>query len=173
MSALKGILHADGSLTDVSERLGPLSGDEVAVAAMPTGFGPWGYDFATQLAVPLASVSVPRAKAAKRAEIDARSEDLIAEGFSYDGRTFSLSLNAQAKWLGLYVGRSAITYPYPAQTLDGLGVYDVASAAVVEALYGTAMARVAAVLAGGADLVARVNAAATLDAVNAIVDSRT
>jgi len=45
--------------------------------------------------------SLAHAKTAKMAAIDARTSALIAQGFVYSAKTFSLSLAAQAKMMGV------------------------------------------------------------------------
>lgn len=68
-----GKLHSDGSLTDIGNRTPQTYGDgsvDVALAAMPTTFGPWTYDAVGKVTVP-APKRVPRPIAAIAADIDA------------------------------------------------------------------------------------------------------
>jgi len=57
-------------------------------------------------------------------EIDARSQELIAQGHTYpqgSGQVFSLSPNAQRTWIGMVVGRDALVYPVEVNFLDDSG----------------------------------------------------
>jgi hypothetical protein len=69
---------------------------------------------------------------------DARTRDLIAQGFEYpaaSGQMFSLSPEAQIKWTAMYVARALLTYPVLVVTADEQTTVSLADAAAIEALY--------------------------------------
>lgn len=111
-------------------------------------------------------------KSQKCDAIDTRSQILINKGFTFNSLIFSLSLDAQIKWLGLLVGASQVTFPYTVPTLDNLNTFAIPDIATVQTMYGTAMVTVGAILASGTALKAAVNSAMDIDSVNGIVDSR-
>lgn len=115
---------------------------------------------------------VPAAKIVRYDQIDKRTEELIAEGFLFDGKVFSLSANAQRYWTGLMVGASAIAYPVVVNTLDDGATYTIPNAGTVVGVYGAAMNTVKDRLGSGTDLKSEVRAASTVEAVNAVVDDR-
>jgi len=104
--------------------------------------------------------------------IDNRSQILIGKGFTYNNQTFSLSLDAQVKWLGLLVGSSQIQFPYTVPTNDNTETFAIPDVATIQTMYGTAMGTVSSILSSGTTLKALVNAASDIDAVNNIIDSR-
>ncbi len=57
-------------------------------------------------------------KADKVAEIDAKTGELIAEGFVFDGQTFSLSEKAQLNWLGIKSSIDILPFPISISTKD-------------------------------------------------------
>jgi hypothetical protein len=50
--------------------------------------------------------------------IDNKTGQLISEGFTFDGKKFSMSNNAQINWAVLKMIKDDITYPYPVSTID-------------------------------------------------------
>jgi hypothetical protein len=111
-------------------------------------------------------------KRAKYLAIDTRTEELIDQGFSFAGKVFSLSSNAQKYWIGMMVGKDLLTYPLVVNTLDDSSTLSVTDAVMVLQMYGTAMGTVKAHLASGTALKDLVRAATTIPEVQAIVDSR-
>jgi hypothetical protein len=57
-------------------------------------------------------------KVVRKAEIDTRTQELIAEGMEFDGDTFSLSAYAQKNWLALKVFKDVISWPKDITTKD-------------------------------------------------------
>ena len=121
--------------------------------------------------------SLDNHKATKCAAIDAKSQELIAAGFEYSGKTFSLSANAQMKVLGL---RTAVLagalvepdgYPIPYACMDET-TYIIAAEADVVGLFNAGFVRMQTVLVGGATLKGACMAAADQAALDAIVDTR-
>ena len=117
-------------------------------------------------------------------EIDGKTTALIASGFSFAGKVFSLSEQAQKNMLGVLTAVvnakasgtlpqfEAMFFPLTFNTLDDLSVHEVATAADFENFYNTAMGTVRAHLDGGTGLKNAVRAAADAAAVNAVVDER-
>lgn len=99
--------------------------------------------------------------------IDECSEHLIRDnGFEWpptSGKRFSLSTNAQIKWLGLDSARSdpAIAYPYNVPTKDNDQFHAIADAAEVHNMYLTAIGTIDAILGAGTAKKAEISAATT------------
>jgi len=104
-------------------------------------------------------------------EIDTRTEELIALGYTYDSKQFSLSLNAQTNLIGLDNVRTELTYPITYSTIDDSS-YSVVDAATIHAMYLTALGTKKAHLDSGRVLRDSINAAVDIAAVNAIIDNR-
>lgn len=121
-------------------------------------------------------IALPILKRVRLAEIDTRTQALIAQGFAYDGKVFSLSLPAQSYWTNLYQARQLFTamggYPLRVNTLDDSSAYDVADEADAAGLYQAAVGTVKARLGSGTVLKDQVRAAATKADLDAIVDER-
>lgn len=85
--------------------------------------------------------------------IDTCSEYIIrAYGFEWpptSGQRFSLSTNAQIKWMGLDLARNDLTYPKAVPTKDNDGAHSIADATEVHNMYLTAAGTIDAILAGG------------------------
>lgn len=104
--------------------------------------------------------------------IDQRTGKLIAGGVVYQGRVFSLSVNAQATLLGAYSYRTSLVYPLTWNTLDDMGTMELADVAAVEAFFAAAVEDYRAHLDSGTALKNQVRGATTLAGVLAIVDPR-
>ncbi len=114
------------------------------------------------------------AKAEKCAAIDARTDELIAAGFTYNSKTFSLSQAAQARLTGINQVRddASVTYPIVWNTKDDTGTESLADAAAVLAFYLTALGAYRGHVDSGTSLKDQVRAASTVAAVEAITDTR-
>ena len=112
------------------------------------------------------------AKAEKIRLVDARTDELIDDGFPYDGQMFSLSEQAQLKLLGAVIGSASLTYPVEWNNIDDTGTTLLDDAAEVNVFYGTAMLTVEAHLATGTALKNAINACTTVAEVDAIQDTR-
>lgn len=112
-------------------------------------------------------------KAKRIKEVDYKTDSLIAAGFVYDSQTFSLSVAAQATWIGLKQAADAglITFPTEVSTKDD-GSYSIADAAELTAFYATGVGTVQALIASGRPLKASIAAAADLAALALIEDNR-
>lgn len=121
----------------------------------------------------LAAVALSRTKYLKMAEIDNRTQELIAQGFAFKSKTLSLSGNAQRYYLGMMVGASFLTYPFAVNALDDLdGTVSIESIDEVQACYAAAVGTIASRLGGGTALKDQVRAATTVSEVEAVEDNR-
>lgn len=77
--------------------------------------------------------------------IDQQCSDTIAQGFSFAGKVFSLSANAQRNWTNMFLARSMLSYPLEIST-KGDGTHTLVDANQVAAFYGTGIAVVHAAL---------------------------
>lgn len=117
------------------------------------------------------------AKANKRAEIDARTAELIGAGFDYDNGSetlhFSCSLAAQANMTAVYEDRDLLSFPFQYSVdMPDQASYDIASKTELEAIAQAMKAHKIAYIRSGHTLVQQVLDAATVSEVSAIVDSR-
>jgi hypothetical protein len=114
--------------------------------------------------------SLEDVQADKIKSIDTKTVSLIGQGFTFDGKQFSLSQAAQLNWLGLKSLEALITWPI-AVTTKGDGEYSLAQGNL-NYFIGTGKAVVQAHLDSGRALKLQVNAATTVEQVNAVIDSR-
>jgi hypothetical protein len=153
---------------------GDYTGYDIGGSIQPAPAGGWHYDFDN----PGLVQSLSGAKAAKNAAIDARTIELIQQGFQYAGRIFSLSSNAQSYWNGLgnLAANGLLTepddFPLTINTLDDSDTYDISSIADAVTIFATAAATVKTHLANGTSLKNQVRSATTISEVDAIVDNR-
>jgi len=122
--------------------------------------------------VAAASLELEDAKAEKIRLIDARTDELIDDGFEYEEQMFSLSEQAQLKLLGAFSGAAMLPYPVEWNNIDDTGTVMLVDVAEVQAFYGTAMATVEHHLATGTALKNAVNACTNVAQVAAIIDNR-
>ena len=118
------------------------------------------------------SMTLAARRATLSGAVDQRSQELIAQGYTHDGVTLSLSDTAQVKWLGFFVARDLLTYPRDVSSIDNKDTLTVESAAEVEAIYGGMVSRVADILDRGTSLKQRIANAKTNVQLDAIVDNR-
>ncbi|MGV7234662.1 MAG: hypothetical protein ACQ9ET_00245 [Nitrosomonadaceae bacterium] len=111
-------------------------------------------------------------KALRRSEIDIRTGELIALGFSYGGKVMSLSQNAQLNLNGANQTRTELTYPVTFHTIDSLDSYDATDATDLHNLYLTALGTKKAHIDSGAILRDSINSAVDEAAVQLIIDNR-
>lgn len=109
-------------------------------------------------------------KAAKAAAIDARTAELILNGFTFDGREFPLTQQDQACLLDLSVSQGAIAWPATVAT-SGDGEYQLALSDVAAFVNG-GMRVVRDSRASGLTLKVAANAAQTREELALVVDSR-
>lgn len=125
---------------------------------------------------PFPSQTLAGAKAEKIDAIDRRTRELIEAGFTYDGSSFSMSEIAQRNWAALAAahGLDMLTFPMTISTVDE-GSYELSDAAACLAFLGAYMTYQtdsSQPLGAGRVLKAQVNAAATVEAVEDIEDTR-
>ena len=119
------------------------------------------------------AVRLNRYKRRKLAVVDKHTTALIVnEGFEHpadSGNMFSLSLSAQVKWTGLYAARDTMAYPLTVPLQDDSGVYNVADANEVAAMYAKAVSTINTKLAAGVVVKSQIKAAATVPEVTSLV----
>lgn len=120
---------------------------------------------------------LPAAKEIKFQEIDARTVELVNQGFTFppgSGMVFSLSIPGQIKLLGIEVLRNdpAMVYPIRFNTIDDRNAIDLANATAVHNMALTAFGTYRGYVDSGSALKDQVRACTTVDQVNAIVDPR-
>ena len=115
------------------------------------------------------------AKIPKKEFIDKKTEGLIARSyFIYDAKLFSISKTAQFNTHVMWTRRNepGFSYPVVRATKDNLSTTSLADATAVEAFYDASESAVRAILDSGNALKTQVNAATTVEEVNAVVDNR-
>jgi hypothetical protein len=111
-------------------------------------------------------------------QIDRRTSELIAEGFTFAAKTFSLNITAQAALLGMMCAINnptlapMLTWPVNWNTKDDFNYHAIPDAATFETFYITAMGTYRNWLDTGTALKDQVRAATTIAEVEAIVDPR-
>jgi hypothetical protein len=135
-------------------------------------------DAAEKLALDSSAPELAVARAAQMVAIDAKSEELFTAGFEYppaSGIKFGLALDTRVILLGLFTARGdpAFTYPVEFNRLDSSGTILLNDQNDVRNFFLSAMARVRTVLEGGTAVKNLVRAATTVQAIEAIVDTRT
>lgn len=114
-------------------------------------------------------------KPGRKADVDKRTGELIADGFTYSSKTFSLSANAQTNWNGLKGFADDWTggdYPIEVMTLDDADFYSITDATDAKAFAKAAADQKKTHLLSGKDLKKSLNDATTMTALDAVVDSR-
>lgn len=121
-----------------------------------------------------AEIELPSIKDDMFSAIDVRTAKLIEEGFEFQEKRFSLSLNAQSTYSGLYMIRQEkeLAYPVNVNTIDDLDSFQLADAAGIRAFYLTAVSTYRSHLDSGTELKNAVRKASTAAEVSAVVDSR-
>ena len=120
------------------------------------------------------SLSLEEYKELRYKEIDAKTEDKIKLGFSYAGKVFSMSANAQTNILALDNTRDdpAMSYPIIYNTIDDLDSYAVINSTDLHNMYLTALGTKKAWVDSGTNLKDAVRAAIDENAVSLIIDNR-
>ena len=128
------------------------------------------YDFAVSGLV----VDLVAYKAVRNDVIDARTRELIALGFTFSAKQFSLSANAQASMMGAHQIRDdpAFAYPLNWNTIDDKDVLLIADSATLHSFYLTGVGAYRGHKDSGTSLKDQVRAAANPAAVDAVVDNR-
>lgn len=115
------------------------------------------------------------AKAVRKAEIDANTIRIRdRDGLSYSGERFAMNEGAKLNWTGMAVMAASLTYPFTILTLDDRP-FDLANQAELMRFLNAAMSYDTAPgspVTSGRALRMRVEAATTMEEVEAIVDDR-
>lgn len=122
----------------------------------------------------LTDVTLDDYKALRYHEIDTKTEEKIGLGFSYAGKVFSLSANAQTNILALDNTRDdpALSYPIEYSTIDDLDNYFVQNSTDLHNMYLTALATKKSWVDSGTTLKDSVRTATTHAEVDTIIDNR-
>lgn len=118
------------------------------------------------------TANLPTLKTQRYAEIDTKTEELIAKGFTYSSSVFSLSANAQITCLGLVERKDSLTYPVDINLLDDSSKVSLADATAMQAFFDAAQAQIRTHLDNGTTLKQSIRDAADTATVNLVVDSR-
>ena len=110
-------------------------------------------------------------KAVCSSSIDAKTADLIAEGFVFDGVTFSLSGAAQLNHAADYMSRATLG-PVVYNNIDDTVAYVIPDVPTLEAFYAAAVATIRGHRGTGTVLKDQVRAATTIEEIDAIEDTR-
>lgn len=116
------------------------------------------------------AVTLDDNKTRKKIAIDTRSQEIIRDGFTFDGHKFSLSANAQINWVGIVVFQAGLSWPLGLTTDDDYE-YDL-TLVNLPAFVGAALTVVNTVIASGRALKIECNDAADQAALDAVVDNR-
>jgi len=122
-----------------------------------------------------AGLTLEQYRALRFKEVDQRTGELISEGgFTYLGKTFSMSSNAQTNILALDATRDdpAMTYPILYNTKDDLDTYEVPDSANLHGMYLTALGTKKAHTDSGSEIKSLLRAAVDENAIEAIIDNR-
>jgi hypothetical protein len=103
-------------------------------------------------------------------EIDAKTNALLSDGFTFDGQVFSLSVPSQINWTTLHEQQGAFTWPVSVSTKNN-NTYELALGDI-EAFWVAGRDRVIDVLSSGRALKKLVFDAATESEVDSIIDNR-
>ena len=116
------------------------------------------------------TISLEQAQLSKIQAIDFRTVQLISVGFTYDGKEFSLSTNAQVNWIGMKTLESLISWPLNITTKKD-NQHSLPQTEL-NTFVGTAKGVVQSHLDSGRALKVATNACTTVAEVDAIVDNR-
>ena len=122
----------------------------------------------------LTDVTLDDYKVLRYHEIDYKTGEKIKLGFSYAGKVFSLSANAQTNILALDNTRDdpAMSYPIEYSTIDDLDNYFVQDSTDLHNMYLTALATKKSWVDSGTTLKDSIRDAIDEQAVQAIIDTR-
>jgi hypothetical protein len=116
--------------------------------------------------------SLGELKILKFDDIDTKTGELIAQGFTYTTKVFSMSENAQNNLLGTYSAKELLTYPFPWNTKDDSETYQIADATEMATFFMTALAFKKAQQDSGTVLKGQVRDAVDIADVDLIIDNR-
>ena len=107
-------------------------------------------------------------------EFDIRTDELLAVGFTFGSKQFSMSASAQAKIMGTHQIKDnpALVYPLSWNTIDDADSYDIVDSTDLTSFYLTALGTIRAHVDSGSVLKTSVRNATTVAAIMAVVDGR-
>jgi hypothetical protein len=128
-------------------------------------------------AVIAAHDALPGYKRRRCLVIDARTQELIAQGFEFppsSGNRFSLSLAGQSKINGANQAREdpAFVYPVEWNMVDDSGTISITDAAMLHNFFLSALVTYRAVLDAGTALKNQIRVATSVAEVDAVIDNR-
>lgn len=109
-------------------------------------------------------------------EIDMKTQMLIAEGFEYKGKIFSLSLAAQANWNAMltFALAGGLQFPYEISAMyRETDKYDILDLPDLQAFIQIAFDKVARMIATGRTLKIKANELTTVPKIQKLTDNRT
>ena len=120
---------------------------------------------------------LPEIKRLKFLEVDARTEEIIAQGFEFppsSGVKISMSVEQQSRIMGMYTLRNDpnLIYPISWNSLDDTTELTLSNASEVEAFYLTGVGTLRAILDSGTAVKDQIRLCTTKACVDAIVDPR-
>lgn len=118
------------------------------------------------------SLTLEEYKVEKFKDIDDRTNELITQGFPYNGKVFSMSFSAQINITALYQSKDLLTYPIKYNTVDDLDTYNVVDAADLANMYFAALTTKKGHIDAGTALKDLVRVAATKEEVDLVIDNR-
>lgn len=106
-------------------------------------------------------------------DIDRRTQELIEDGFSYDGTVFSASQAAQDKLTILWADENDFSYPFNlAAKCDNCTPYSVTSSTVLGAIVAALRTHIQTHVTSGDSLKAQIRSATTKSEADAVEDTR-
>lgn len=119
---------------------------------------------------------LPTIKQRKLADIDARSNEIIDEGITFDGHLFSLSANAQLNWNSIFTAMQGGLIPadadFEVSTKEPENDKYLLTPDKRNAFFGLILSTVSTILAGGRALKQQVKNATNKEQVEAVIDDR-
>lgn len=104
--------------------------------------------------------------------IDAKTDEIIARGFTFDGSVFSLSIEAQKNYIWFYILFSKGTLPDNTEVTTMGNLAYAISLSKAQAFFDTASYMIATILGSGRDLKVQVMSSNDIAALQAFVDPR-
>ncbi len=114
-------------------------------------------------------MTINELKELRYSEIDDRSQELIFEGFNFQGLKFSMSLSAQINWSNLF---NIPDSHFPLSLMDkNENIYSLQLSERVD-FYASAMNHKNSILQSGSVLKAQIKNSITVSQINSIIDNR-
>ena len=119
------------------------------------------------------AVSLDEYKLNRIKDIDQRTQELISNGFPYDGEMFSLSEHAQLNWIGMKTAdiSDLLTFPMGITTIDDKE-YLIQSKTSLTTFYITGLGYKKAILDSGRSLKTQIKTAVDVAGIDGVIDAR-